>query len=168
MADTARHNAAFQTEANTTYGGNTYMDGTGAYQSGNTVSQIRMERETGKRTVDKRVILFVMIALCFVCGVVFSHFQQLQVKTDLREKQTEYELLQSENIRLQSEIASKTSNKNVQEYAENVLGMQKINASQIEYVQIQTADVIELPEEEKNIFVKIKEWFDGMVEYFRG
>ena len=57
---------------------------------------------------------------------------------------------------MQSEIAGKTSNKNVQEYAEDVLGMRVIDASQIEYVQIQTSDVVEIPEAEQTFFVKAK------------
>ena len=54
------------------------------------------------------------------------------------------------------------------EYAENVLGMRTIDGSQIEYVEIQTNDVVEIPDEEKNVFVNVKTWFDNLVEYLRG
>ena len=46
--------------------------------------------------------------------------------------------------------------------------MNALSKSQIEYVQIQTDDVVEIPEEEQNIFVRIKIWFDNLVEYLRG
>ncbi len=130
--------------------------------------QIQMERETGRKPFDMKILVYVVVAMLFISAVVFCHFQQLQAKTDYLNKQTEYELLQSENIRLQSVIAGKTSNKNIQEYAENVLGMQKINPSQVEYVRIQTEDVVEIPAEEDNLFVKVKNWFRSVVEYFRG
>lgn len=129
---------------------------------------IYMEKETGRKPFDMKILLYVVVAMAFITAVVFCHFQQLQVRMDYMEKQTEYELLQSENIRLQSVIAGKTSNKNVQEYAESVLGMQKINPSQIEYVQIQTEDVVKIPEEEDNFFVRVRTWFRSLVEYFRG
>ena len=83
-------------------------------------------------------------------------------------KQQELTDLQSENVRMQSEIAGRTSKKKIQEYAEEKLGMRIIDASQIEYVQIQTSDVVEIPEAEQNVFVKVKNWFDDLVEYLRG
>lgn len=59
------------------------------------------------------------------------------------------ESMQSENVRLQSELESKMTLKNVEEYAVKVLGLQKLNNSQIKYVETQTDDVVEIPEEEK-------------------
>ena len=78
------------------------------------------------------------------------------------------ESMQSENVRLQSELESKMTLKNVEEYAVKVLGLQKLNNSQIKYVETQTDDVVEIPEEEKNIFVKVKDKFDKLVEYIFG
>ena len=51
----------------------------------------------------------------------------------------------AENVRLQTELESKISAKNVEEYAENVLGMKKIDPSQIKYIEIQTDDVVSIP-----------------------
>ncbi|HBT64828.1 MAG TPA: hypothetical protein DEB10_09245 [Ruminococcaceae bacterium] len=48
--------------------------------------------------------------------------------------------LQSEKIRLTDQLASKTSTKSVEEYAYNVLGMQKIESSQIEYIESENGD----------------------------
>lgn len=126
-----------------------------------------------KNKDGRKFPVFTMILVVFVCffmlsAVIYSNVQQLQINNEITEKQKELTDLQSENVRMQSEIAGKTSNKNVQEYAENVLGMRPIDASQIEYVQIQTADVVEIPEAEENFFVKVKDWFDGFVEYLRG
>ena len=126
-----------------------------------------------KNKDGRRFPVFTMILGVFICffmlsAVIYSNVQQLQINNEITEKQKELTDLQSENVRMQSEIAGKTSNKNVQEYAENVLGMRPIDASQIEYVQIQTADVVEIPEAEANFFVKVKDWFDGFVEYLRG
>ena len=80
----------------------------------------------------------------------------------------ELELTKAENVRLQSELDSQVSAKNVEDYAENVLGMQKIDSSQIKYIKIQTGDVVSIPAQEKGIAAKIKAFFDRCVEYFRG
>ena len=121
------------------------------------------------RVMPVAMMVFV-VSLCFamLSAVIFSNVQHLQISRQITEKQKELTDLQSENVRMQSEIAGKTSNKNIQEYVENVLGMRTIDVSQIEYVQIQTADVVEIPETEENLYVKIKDWFVGVVEYLRG
>jgi len=77
-------------------------------------------------------------------------------------------LAEAENVRLQSELESQMSAKNVEDYAENVLGMRKIDSSQIEYIKIRTGDVVTIPEKKQNILTRIKNFFDECVEYFRG
>ncbi len=131
-------------------------------------AQIRMGQNTDKKVSIFKVIVFVFLCFSLLGAVILSNVQQLQISNEITAKKQEYMNLQSENVRMQSEIAGKTSNKNIQEYAENILGMQTIDASQIEYVEIQTNDVVEIPVEEQNVFVKMKTWFDNLVEYLRG
>lgn len=126
-----------------------------------------MEQEEKKVSVVK-IILGTLVCFALLSAVIFSNVQQLQVTSEITQKQQEYNDLQSENVRMKSELAGKTSNKNVQEYAENVLGMHTLNSSQVEYMQIQKDDVVEIPESEQNIFVKIKSWFDDFVAYLQG
>ena len=76
--------------------------------------------------------------------------------------------VEAENVRLQTELESKISAKNVEDYAENVLGMKKIDSSQIKYIEIQTDDVVSIPEQNDGLVAKIKKFFDRCVEYFRG
>ncbi len=130
-------------------------------------NEIEMARNTGRRSSVVGIVLAVFLGFLLLAAAIFSEVQLLQINheiTDLEKQRTD---LLSENIRMQSELAGKTSNKDVQEYAENVLGMHEIDASQIEYIQIQTNDVVEIPEAEQNVFVKIKTWFDDLVEYIR-
>ena len=60
------------------------------------------------------------------------------------------------------------SAKNVDDYAENVLGMKKIDSSQIKYIEIQTDDVVNIPKQDEGVLAKVREIFDRCVEYFRG
>lgn len=126
-----------------------------------------MEQEEKKVSVVK-IILGTLVCFALLSAVILSNVQQLQVTSEITQKQQEYSDLQSENVRMKSELAGKTSNKNVQEYAENVLGMHALNSSQVEYMQIQKDDVVEIPENDQNIFVKIKTWFDDFVAYLQG
>ena len=115
-----------------------------------------------------KIILGVIVCFAMLAVVILSNVQQLQVSNEITQKQKELTDLQSENVRMQSEIAGRTSSKNVQEYAEEVLGMHPLDLSQVEYIQIQKTDVVAIPEEETNIFVRVKSWFDNFVEYLRG
>lgn len=69
---------------------------------------------------------------------------------------------------MQTEIESKNSLKNIEDYAENILGMQKLDKSQVDYITIESGNVVEIPQEEDNIFVNIKNALDDFVEYIRG
>ncbi len=84
-------------------------------------------------------------------------------------KQKEYvDMLQSENVRMQTEIESKSAFKAVEDYAENVLGMQKLEKSQIEYINLESGNVVEIPKENDNLFLQIKYAFLNFVEYLKG
>ena len=56
----------------------------------------------------------------------------------------------------------------MEDYAENVLGMRKIDSSQIEYIKIRTGDVVTIPDKKESLLTKVKNFFDECVEYFRG
>ena len=96
-------------------------------------------------------------------------FEQMQERmAQMQEKQaqmeTELTQLTNENVSLESELATKTGLSKVEEYAENNLGLQKLDKSQIEYVEVKKDTVAEVVEsEDENIFVKIKNWFVLMV-----
>ncbi len=126
------------------------------------------EQKTEKKVSAVKVILGAIVCFALLTAVILSNVQQLQLSNEIAAKQKEYTDMQSENVRMQTELAGKASNKNVQEYAENVLGMHVLNPSQVEYIQIQTDDVVEIPEEEQSVFVKIQNAFDRFVAYMRG
>ena len=115
-----------------------------------------------------RLVFWIFICFALVSMVILSRVQQLQISNEITTLTREYSDLQAENVRMQSELAGKASNKNIQEFAEEQLGMYPLNTSQVEYVQIQTNDVVSIPEAEQNVFVRIKGWFDSILDYLRG
>ena len=131
-------------------------------------SEIEMGKNQNRKGFAVKLILCVFIGFGMLGAVIYSRVELLQISNEITQTEKNYTDLQSENVRMQSEIASNTSSKNIQEYAENVLGMNPLNQSQVEYVQIQTNDVVEIPAEEQNFFVRIRLWFESFVEYLRG
>lgn len=131
-------------------------------------SNITMRKTPPKRGSASKVLLiaFSVFSICFV--VISGKVETSKIYRQISSAEQNLESVQSENVRLQSELEGKMTLKNVEEYAVEVLGLQKLNNTQIEYVETQTDDVVVIPEEEKNIFVKIKDEFDKFVEYIFG
>ena len=130
--------------------------------------KITMKKTTPKRGSASKVFLIALSAFSLAFIVLSSKVETNKMYRQISSANQNLESMQSENVRLQSELESKMTLKNVEEYAVKVLGLQKLNNSQIKYVETQTDDVVEIPEEEKNIFVKVKDKFDKLVEYIFG
>ena len=56
------------------------------------------------------------------------------------------------------------SQKTVEEYAVNVLGMQKLERSQTEYITIDSGNVVEVSKKNESVFAKIKYELDRLKE----
>jgi hypothetical protein len=108
----------------------------------------------------------VITALLFI--MIYGKVQVSALYTAISSEKEVVDILESENVRMQSEIESNMSLKNIETYAENVLGLKKLDKSQIVYIQIQNEDVVQVVETQDNIFVNIKEKFNDIVEYLFG
>ena len=84
----------------------------------------------------------------------------MRVYTEISAANTQLGELRSENVRMQTELEGKASISNIKDYAEQYLGLQQLDKSQIQYIQIQTEDEVVIDAEQQNIFVTIKHWFE--------
>lgn len=127
-------------------------------------------RRTEARSGSLISIIFVSILAAVLLGtVIYSLDRRNTMFNKVADKNQELSLVKSDNVRLQAELESRISAKNVEDYAENVLGMKRIDSkTQIKYIKIQTGDVVNIPEQEKGLGAKIKGFFEKCVEYFRG
>ncbi len=114
------------------------------------------------------IILVSVLAAALLGSVIYTLDKRNSIYNKVAAKSSELTLMEAENVRLQSELESRMTAKNVEDYAENVLGMTKIDSSQIKYIKIQTNDVVNIPQPEETLGQKLKKLFDGIVEYFRG
>lgn len=130
--------------------------------------QIVMRQNEARSGSVFSIILISILAVVLLGSVIYTLDRRNTIYNKVSSKNNELTLMEAENVRLQSELESKMTAKNVEDYAENVLGMQKIDSSQIEYIKIQTDDVVNIPEPKESIGTKIKNFFESCVEYFRG
>ena len=132
------------------------------------VPNIAMKVTPPKRGSASKVFIAALSALLVFFCVIYGRVETNRMYQQIAAHNQKLEVVQSENVRLKSELESKMTLKNVEDYAVNVLGLQKLDNSQIKYVQTQTDDIIEIPEENKNIFVRAKEKINSFLEYIFG
>ena len=97
-----------------------------------------------------------------------SYVQLNEVYSQISAAESTLNDLQSENVRMQTQLEGQASIRNIKEYAEDRLGLQKLDRSQIQYIQIQTEDEVVVEEPDQNIFVQIKRKFNDLIAYLRG
>ncbi len=123
---------------------------------------------SGKRGAALKVFIAGILALLMFSVIINSYVQLTEVYSSISEANAELNTLRSENVRMQTELEGKASISNIKDYAEQHLGLQKLDQSQIQYIDIQTEDTVEIDGEEQNIFVRLKHKFEDIVAYLRG
>ena len=129
--------------------------------------EIEMSKNEARSGSILTILLVSLLAAALLGSVIYSLDKRNTVYNKVSTLQEKLDSAAAENVRLQSELDGKMSAKSIEEYAKS-LGMEKINSTQIKYIQIQTGDVVTIPEQEKGVIAKIKSFFDKCVEYFRG
>ncbi len=110
--------------------------------------------------------LLITVALALLASLIFGKVEISSLYTQRAELESELTQLENENVSLQSELAERMNMTKVEEYAKNNLGLQKLDKSQIEYVEVDTPSVVEVKQEDSDdVFVKIKHWVDSAKEY---
>ena len=116
----------------------------------------------------KPVALVIIAVVTLTVFIMFLYSKATLSEINLRisnETQT-LQSVQNINTALSNQLSGSVSLDNVEQYAVNELGMQKINASQERYVEMNTGTMTETAEKNgDNIFVDIQDWFNGILEY---
>lgn len=115
-----------------------------------------------------KVVAVILMVGTMMCAMLYGNVEESRLYNDITKANKQVDILAGENARMQTELEGRTSVKNVEDYAENVLGLEKLNQSQIEYVELPTGNAVEIPETESNIFVIIKNKYNEIVEYLMG
>lgn len=124
-------------------------------------------KSTGHRTASIiRYFTVAAAALALLCFMIYGRVELSSLYTQQSELESKLTRLQSENVALETELAQKNGLTQAESYAENQLGLNKLEKYQIEYVEVPKPDVAEAAAPENdNIFVRIKKWFMGVLEY---
>ena len=104
-------------------------------------SRAQLKRESRAAFVNAvKVMAFSAVLLLLFAGVIGSHVKLSLAKHDTQVLRNELTIVQSENVRLNMQLNSMISEDMVEDYAENVLGLKKIEKYQIHYFGNNSAD----------------------------
>ncbi len=113
------------------------------------------------KSITISVFAFALGMLMLYGKVEMSRLSNEQAKLEQQLAQ-----LREDNLGLESQLESQTSYDKVEDYAENVLGLKKLDKTQIEYIELENDKVIQVIEpEEEGFFESVKEWVGDVLEY---
>ncbi|MCL2634503.1 MAG: cell division protein FtsL [Oscillospiraceae bacterium] len=113
-------------------------------------------------------MLLIMLA-CIVATaavVIFGKVQLNEINAANSVATVQLEEANKENARLQAKLDSMVTPAKIEEYAQNELGLSRVQRSQEYHLSANTERIIEVAQvEETDMFSTINSWFNGILEY---
>ena len=104
-------------------------------------SKAQLKRESRAASVNAvKVMTFAGALLLLFAGLIAMRVRLSLATHDTQVLRNELTIVQSENVRLNMQLNSMISEDTVEDYAENVLGLKKIEKYQIHYFENSSAD----------------------------
>ncbi|MBQ8921930.1 MAG: hypothetical protein IJ060_07195 [Oscillospiraceae bacterium] len=113
-------------------------------------------------------VMFGLLTTVLIGLVIYGRVQTNEAYTEIAQLQAEYDDLVAQNVSMKSEMEGKMTVKNIEDYAQNVLGLMPLNQSQIEYIQLQTEDEVVITQPKESFFVKVNDFLTGFWEFLSG
>lgn len=112
----------------------------------NTAKQYRRMRKRRRRLHQLMMGLIGVIVAFIAVSTVAYYVQVTEIKGEVEQKKVTLAQLKSEAVSLTAQKENAVDLSYVEEYAENVLGLVKMDRSQEEYLELQKTDQVEVNE----------------------
>ena len=112
-----------------------------------------------------KTVFFVAFAALLAFAIINSKAIISEISTEISEQSTLLEEAKRENASLQSKLDNMVTLGKVEEIAVGELGLQKTAKNQVHYISIYDRTMVQAAEDETNVFVALKNWLDGTMEY---
>ena len=109
-------------------------------------------------------VLSIAVAISMLIGVVYTNSRITEITTGITEQQKEITELESEKAYLNFTLESRMSLNDIENYAINVLGMVKMDSTQVEYIEIENENKVEFSED--NLGSRIEDAVQPVLSYF--
>lgn len=129
------------------------------------IKVIKSSKERSGSIATGLLVVASVIAVMF--SMIYGKVSESEWSKKVVEQSNALSIAQSENARLQNELYSTVTLNYIENYATETLGLSKVSRTQVEYLNINTENLIEVNTEAQNtnIFVTIKNTFSDILEY---
>lgn len=108
-----------------------------------TAQQMRYQSALeAKRTI--KVMAVAVSIMMFMAVSIYSRIQLDEINREISAVENQIELAKSDAVKLNNELNAVVSIDNVEEYAVNELGMEKVQDYQVEYIDMSSSDRVEV------------------------
>jgi hypothetical protein len=132
-----------------------------------TVQRTQRHEEVKPQQRGSAVSIFLCATMLFamLAYMMYEKSETSKMYNQVARASARLDVLTTDNKRMNSELEAQMALKNVEEYAENVLGLRKLDQSQIEYVMVYDDSFVEIAEEEVGVLGGFKKTMEKVLEY---
>jgi len=127
-----------------------------------TKSQIKKEQELKDKKLKAKVIVYMLILFAAFFVITYRNSQIDESFMKVKSMQAELALLQKENAQLEVTIENSFNLSAIEQQAKELLGMQKLDESQKEYINLPKQEFVETVSEK--IVIEEQTWFDKLIK----
>ncbi|MBQ7284542.1 MAG: hypothetical protein IJW74_06840 [Oscillospiraceae bacterium] len=109
-------------------------------------------------------ILSIAVIVSMIIGIIYTNSQITEITTNISDVQSQITELESEKAYLEFTLESRMSLNEIEDYAVNVLGMVKMDSTQVEYIEIESENKVEFSGD--NLGNRIEEAVQPVLSYF--
>lgn len=124
--------------------------------------QIKREKEMAERKKKRKIIAYMALIFAAFFVITYRNSQIDESFMQVKSMQSELALLQKENEQLKVSIENSFNLSTIEQQAKELLGMQKLDDSQKEYITLPKEDFIQ-PVSEK-IIIQEDNWFQKLIK----
>lgn len=124
--------------------------------------QIKREKEMAERKKKRKIILYMGLVFTAFFIITYRNSQIDESFMQVKSMQSELALLQKENEQLKVSIENSFNLSTIEQQAKELLGMQKLDDSQKEYISLPKEDFIEPVSEQ--IIIQQDNWFQKLLK----
>ncbi len=138
-------------------------------QTAKTATRRRTSRSKLLRILSFPRVMAALALACFCIIMLYSNMQLTRLTKEIGEQKTALEQVQSEYVSLKARQEQTLSISYVENYAQDQLGMVKMDPSQIEYIEITKPEVTEVSDTTKlgDAAANLMRGFTAVLEYLR-
>ena len=100
----------------------------------------RRRQAVSSARISFRIVVAAVLMLAVLCLQISAGAKRYELSREIAKVESEIKVAKSENVRLTAVLSGYTSISKIDDYAQNILGMTKLEGYQVEYIDLSEDD----------------------------